>query len=311
MMSCKTQSFLMPVCLIMCGVVAVLAQQPEDEQVRGAFLSTRAESSARGKGGRRRRAGSHKSGTDSNANSSSANSAADAKSGGKTASGTTEKGEARPKGTMPKPAIGLGYTVFARDSNGDAVRTDPTREFHNDDRIRISLEPNIDGYLYIFHSENDGPPEMIFPDVRLESGDNSVEAHVPFEVPSSQETNERRRWFTFYGNAGTERLYIVLASERLKSIPTGDELVAFCSANKDKCPWHPAPEAWAQVKDAMKLDVKVAASTAYGSPETAKEKEATTRGLGLDESAPAPSVIRMNASTNAPILVTVLDLIHK
>jgi hypothetical protein len=28
----------------------------------------------------------------------------------------------------------------------------PTREFHNGDRIRISLEPNIDGYLYVFHT---------------------------------------------------------------------------------------------------------------------------------------------------------------
>ena len=61
----------------------------------------------------------------------------------------------------------------------------------------------------------------------------------------------------------------------------------------------------------MKSDVKVVASKTYGQPETEKEKEATTRGLGLDGSAPAPSVIRMNASTDAPILVTVLDLIHK
>jgi len=33
--------------------------------------------------------------------------------------------------------------------------------------------------------------------------------------------------------------------------------------------------------------------------------------LGLDQSAPEPSVIRMNALTTAPLLVTVLDLIHK
>ena len=34
-------------------------------------------------------------------------------------------------------------------------------------------------------------------------------------------------------------------------------------------------------------------------------------GLGLDQTAPQPSVIRMNASTTAPLLVTVLDLVHK
>src|SRR5205807_6983815 len=48
----------------------------------------------------------------------------------------------------PTQPIALGYTMFMRDVNGRAVRIDPTREFHNGDRIRISLEPNIDGYLY-------------------------------------------------------------------------------------------------------------------------------------------------------------------
>ena len=52
------------------------------------------------------------------------------------------------------------------DAGGNAVRVEPSREFHNGDRIRISLEPNLDGYMYVFHSENDGPPEMLDPDAR-------------------------------------------------------------------------------------------------------------------------------------------------
>ena len=75
--------------------------------------------------------------------------------------------------------------------------------------------------------------------------------------------------------------------------------------------WQPAPEAWAKVEEARKADVEVVASTNYGQAQTEKEKVATTRGLGLDQSAPAPSVIRMSASTKAPVLVTVLNLIHK
>ncbi len=52
-------------------------------------------------------------------------------------------------------------------------------------------------------------------------------------------------------------------------------------------------------------------SSTFGQPQTEKEQVATTRGLGLDQTAPQPSVIRMNASTNAPVLVTVLGLVHK
>jgi hypothetical protein len=198
-----------------------------------------------------------------------------------------------------------------RDANGRGVRAEPAREFHNGDRVRISLEPNVDGYLYVFHTENDGTPEMIYPDARLDAGENWIEAHVPMEVPSSEETDERLRWLTFYGDGGTERLYVIVTREPLASVPTGTDLVNFCAANKDKCPWHPSDAVWAQIQDATKADVKVVTSKTFGQTQTDKEKTAVTRGLGLDKNAPQPAVIRMNALTSAPILVTVLDLVHK
>jgi hypothetical protein len=208
-------------------------------------------------------------------------------------------------------AIALGYTMFMRDVNGRAVRIEPTREFHNGDRIRISLEPNIDGYLYVFHTEGDGQPEMIFPDARLEGGENWVEAHVPIDVPSTVETDERLKWFQFYGNPATERLYVVLTREPLANVPTAETLTNLCSANKANCPWHPPTDVWSQIQQAAKADVKVVTSKTTGQAQTEKEEVATTRGLGLDQSAPQPSVIRMSASTDAPVLVTTLDLVHK
>jgi hypothetical protein len=198
-----------------------------------------------------------------------------------------------------------------RAPNGRAVRVEPSREFHNGDSVRIALEPNVDGYLYVFHTEGDGAPEMIYPDWRLDGGENWLEAHVPLEVPSSEETDERLRWFTFYGNAGIERLYVVVSREPLPGVPTGERLVTFCAANKDKCPWRPVSEVWAQLQSATRADVKVVSAKSFGQPLSDKEQVATTRGLGLDQTAPEPSVIRMNASTNATVLVAVLDLIHK
>jgi len=210
------------------------------------------------------------------------------------------------------PAIALGYTIFMRDMNGRAVRVDPTREFHNGDRIRISLEPNVDGYVYVFHTENDGPPEMIYPDARLEGGENWIEAHVPVDIPSTIEADERLRWFQFYGNAGTEKLYVVVTRDPLPEVPIAETLVNFCTANKDKCPWKPPVEAWGQIQLASKAEVRVVTSkVSAGQAETEKEQVATTRGLGLDQTAPQPSVIRMSAATNAPVLVTILDLVHK
>jgi hypothetical protein len=211
----------------------------------------------------------------------------------------------------PATALALGYTLYMRDANGDAVRVDPSREFHNGDRVRIALEPNTDSYLYVFHTENSSQPEMIFPDARLNGGDNFIEAHVPTEIPSSQEQNERLRWFTFYGQPATERLYIVITREPLPLVPTGAALVNYCQSNKDGCPWHPASQIWGQVQKEMSTRVRVTKEKNYGQSQTTREREATTRGFGLDQSAPAPSVIRMNATSNAPVLVTALDLVHQ
>ena len=92
---------------------------------------------------------------------------------------------------------------------------------------------------------------------RLDGGDNSIQAHVPLEVPSSDETDERLRWFSFYGNGGTEHLYVVVTREPLQSVPADNDLVTWCSANKDKCPWHPPADVWARIlQDTAKSNVR-------------------------------------------------------
>jgi hypothetical protein len=293
-----------------CGLLIVNAQEPGDDEVRGAFLSSRPKTTNANAPSRRHRP-RNKNSNSSNASSGASKNANANTANANTAATNTNTSHNQNSSKHELQAIGLGYTLFMRDANGRGVRVEPSHEFRNGDRVRISLEPNIDGYLYVFHTENDGAPEMIYPDARLDSGDNSIEAHVPFDVPSSEETDERLRWFTFYGNGGTERLYVVITREPLNAVPTGDDLVGFCTTNKDKCPWHPSADVWAQVQDATKAEVKVVAAKTFGDPQTDKEKVATTRGLGLDQSAPQPSVIRMNASTKAPVLVTVLDLVHK
>ncbi len=284
---------------ILFGVFIVSAQQ--DEDVRGAFLDSRPKTTnpnAPPRSNRRRP-------TNANANSSAGVKVkTNSNSNSNTATNTTGAKKVY-------AAIGLGYTMFMREAAGRSIRVDPAREFRTGDRIRLALEPSVDGYLYIFDSEDGGVPKMIYPDARLNGGDNWIEAHVPVEIPSSEEPDERLRWFEFYGKPGGDRIYIVLAREPLPLVPTGDALVAFCGAKENTCPWQPPAAAWAQIDGARNAQVRVATTNNFGQAQTEREQVATTRGLGLDQSVPPPSVIRMNASTSAPILVTVLDLIHK
>lgn len=287
------------------GLILVNAQQ--DDDVRGAFLSTRPKTTNTNAPARRHRRPPRS--TSSSSSSASVKNTNTAKNANSATANSVNANKNLPA-SHPE-SIGLGYTLFMRDINGRAVRIDPTREFKNGDRIRISLEPNIDGYIYVFHTEGDGPPEMIYPDARLEGGDNWIEAHVPIDVPSTVETDERLKWFQFYGNPATEHLYVVVTREPLADVPISDALVAFCSTNKDKCPWRPSDEVWKTIQEAAKADVKIVTNNTVGLAQSEKEQNATTRGLGLDQTAPQPSVIRMSASTNAPTLVTILDLVHK
>jgi hypothetical protein len=303
-MRSKSLVMLLAVCALACGLYVVSAQGPDDE-VRGAFLSSRPKTTNSNAPSRRHRP------RHPNSNSSNTSSNAAKNTNTNTAATNTNTSHNQNSSKNESQAIGLGYTLFMKDANGRSVRVEPSREFHNGESVRLALEPNVDGYLYIFDAENESAPQMIYPDPRLDAGDNSVEAHVPIEIPSSEETDERLRWFTFYGNGGNEHLYVVVTREPLNGVPTGDDLVGFCATQKDKCPWHPSADVWAQVQDATKAEVKVITARTFGQTQSDKEKVATTRGLGLDQSAPLPSVIRMNASTKAPVLVTVLDLIHK
>jgi hypothetical protein len=280
------------------GIVVVSAQE---EDVRGAFLDSRPKTTNVNGPSRRRRRPPAKN----------ANVAANISVGVNVETNANSIAANRNSPKKVLPAIGLGYTLFMREPSGRALRTDPTRQFRNGDRVRLALEPSVDGYIYIFDDDGSGPPKMIFPDARLDGGNNWVEAHVPIEIPSSEETEERLRWFEFFGPPGNDRIYIVVTREPLPIVPIGDDLVAFCGTNKDKCPWAIPANAWTQVENASKAQVRVATTNNFGQAQTERERISMTRGLGLDKSIPPPSVIRINASSDQPTLVTVLDLIHK
>lgn len=254
-------------------------ERSSDENTRGAFLITRPKTAS----GKPTPASSAKPAT------------------GKTGAAKT---------AAPVP-LGLGYTLYQRDASGNPVRVDAARQFHEGDAVRLMIEPNADGYLYIFHAENGKDPQMIFPDARLNGGDNRITAHVPYEVPSRQEANPNNRWFIFDDKAATERLYVLVTRQPLSDVPTRKDLASYCQANPQSCPWRPSDTAWNQIAANADAPASVSQIIASGQAETAAEANAVSRGFGLSASAPAPSVVKMNASSKAPMVIMTVDLIHK
>jgi Domain of unknown function (DUF4384) len=301
------------VCALVIGTAAPLVQ--DDDDVRGAFLTSRpkdkpSSSSSTPKTSGRRKPKPPEGGGSTGSGSGKSGSS---NTGG---SGSSVKTAKTPKPTPAPPPtpvnarrLGLGVTLFMRDSNGLAVRVDPDHVFQKGDRVRVVLETNTDGYLYIFNTTDDGPATMIYPDSQLDEAGNYLQSHVPFEIPASASADERLRWFAFDEVAGTERLFFVFTREPLSGIPIDDDLIALCKDSKERC-MRPSDEVWAAVKKHMQEPLKTDKAQQFGGAQTSTEQQATARGLGLSKEDPPPSLVMM-ASSPRSTLVATLDLIHK
>lgn len=278
------------------GLLAPVASA-QDEDVRGAFMTTRPNAGGKGTNPAPTTKASHR----------------------RPKAVTNSPGTTGPKGTpvagtpakVNVPRLGLGLTLFMRDSNGLAVRTDPTHEFRKGDHVRFLIETNADGYLYVFNTTDGGQPVMLYPDPDLDEAGNYFQAHVPFEIPSSVAAEERFRWLTFDEHAGDEKIYFVFTREPLPAAPIEDDLITYCRENDGKCPWHPGADVWAQIQEELSGPVKVARVQDPGGAQTSAEHRAATRGIGLNRDDPEPSLIMLTASTSKSILVAAVDLLHK
>ena len=288
-----------------------VASQDQEENTRGAFMTSRAKtpekpartsSTARPNRRRPKPSGATSGNTKPVNNENTASNTSGSKSE------TTDAGKSVPAAST---RIGLGMTLFMRDPNGLAVRIDPAHEFHKGDAVRVLLETNADGHLYIFNTTDGGDPVMIYPDSQLDEAGNYLQAHVPVEIPSSLTTQERLRWFRFDEKAGSERLMFVLTREPLQGVPIEDELIKFCGENKVGCAWRPSTELWARLQKELNESPQVVKAMDSGAAQTPREREATTRGIGLSKDDPPPTLVLMSTSAGSAILVTALDLIHK
>ena len=288
--------------VVLAGLIPTLAFVQQDEDVRGAFLTTRPKATPKGNKPAATAKPSRRHPKATVTNSSGAVTLVQ-KNGVTPTAGTPAKVNA--------PRIGLGLTLFMRDSNGLAVRTDPSREFRKGDHVRFLIETNADGYLYVFNTTDGGQPVMLYPDPELDEAGNYFQAHVPFEIPSSVAAEERLRWLTFDEHPGAEKLYFVFTREPLSAVPIEDDLITYCRDTNAKCPWHPGSEVWQKIQNELNEPVKVAKKEGVGNSQTSSEHRAATRGIGLNRDDPEPSLIMLTASTTRNMLVAAVDLIHK
>src|SRR4051794_33105451 len=112
---------------------------------------------------------------------------------------------------MPEKPLGLRYALV-KVTDGVESEVNPTAAFHSGDMVRVKVEGNRDGYLYVIARGSSGNWKPLFPAPDINGGDNRVAAHANYSLPSNTQA------FSFDEQAGEEKLFIIYSAEPLRDM---------------------------------------------------------------------------------------------
>jgi hypothetical protein len=101
--------------------------------------------------------------------------------------------------------LGLRYSILRNNGGDDYREVAPDTIFHSGDRIRVAVEVNDAGYLYIAMKGASGTWKILFPTAEVAGGNNRVESGQQYTIPSAPGR------FAFDQQPGEEQLFIVLS----------------------------------------------------------------------------------------------------
>ena len=145
----------------------------------------------------------------------------DTTSGAVVGPGKEVKSNAKRSDTGQKPLgppalrvnTGLMYYIDRERPGGRLERVLPSTTFHSGERIRLQLMSNVAGRLRISQRNPDGTSDVLFPDSRVNGGDDRIEARTLAVLPSGKD------WFTFDKNPGEEHILVELRPQGSSAEP--------------------------------------------------------------------------------------------
>jgi hypothetical protein len=120
-------------------------------------------------------------------------------------SGPGPKNSGKEPKASTSPPLGLRYSLLKQVRNNQVEEVDPDTVFRSGDRIRLSVESNDGGYLYVVQHGSSGRWNLLFPSKETPGGKNTIEKGDRHEIPIGD------HWFAFDKHPGTEKIYLVLS----------------------------------------------------------------------------------------------------
>ena len=111
--------------------------------------------------------------------------------------------------TVASVPVAIRYSLVKLD-NGAEVEVPPSHVFRSGDQVRLKVEANQRGYLYLIARGSSGNWKPLFPS--REASDNVIEGRRGYDVPSSTQA------FTFDDQAGKEQLFLLFSRVPLSDL---------------------------------------------------------------------------------------------
>lgn len=128
------------------------------------------------------------------------------------------------------PLLTLEWRMLKRNNDGTSQETNPNAIFHTGDRIRLAIKANQNVYLYIVHHSEGQDGTIIFPDSRINNGENYVKKNQEYVLPAYCPTPEfddpKDCWWKMTPPAGREEFTVICSRDMITSLPnqTSDEV---------------------------------------------------------------------------------------
>ena len=158
----------------------------------------------------------------------------------------------------PRP-LGIRYSLLKRVTDG-WMEVNAESTFQSGDAIRVQVEANEDGYLYIVTRGSSGSWDVLFPNKDVRAGTNFIESGDAQILPSP------KGLWRFDNKRGQERLFLVMARK-----PVGDLDKLIYDLNQNGRPEAPAA--------APPASTKKTAAPAQPKPSTPDPKDPPKRTM--------------------------------
>lgn len=124
---------------------------------------------------------------------------------------TVAKGKS--KATSKEIATGLSYWIEVVKADGKVERaTAESRIFKTGERIRFVFKSNKDGYLYLLAIGSSGKGAVLFPDNRINAGNNYVAPNNEYQVPFGEKS------FVMDPTPGEEKILVFFSQAEVSDI---------------------------------------------------------------------------------------------